>query len=62
VAIAGLVTIVVGSAFYSTLGVGSGLASVGAVLALLGAGVAIFTPANQKLAFASVEQEEYGVL
>jgi EmrB/QacA subfamily drug resistance transporter len=62
VQIAGLVIIVVGNTFYSLLGVSSNLLTVGAVLAWLGAGVGIFTPANQKLAFASVEQKDYGVL
>lgn len=62
VAIAGLVVIVAGTAFYSMLGVRSGLATVGSALAMLGAGVGIFTPANQKVAFASVGQQEYGVL
>jgi hypothetical protein len=40
----------------------SGLVLMGAALALIGAGVGVFTPANQKVAFGAVEQEEYGVL
>jgi len=59
---AGLVTIVAGIAFYAMLGLNSGLVSVAAVLALLGAGIGLFTPANQKIAFASVGHQDYGVL
>jgi EmrB/QacA subfamily drug resistance transporter len=62
VACAGLVTIVAGIAFYAMLGLNSDLVSVAAVLALLGAGIGLFTPANQKLAFASVGHQDYGVL
>jgi MFS family permease len=51
-----------GIACYASLGVDSDYLSVGMVLALLGFGIGIFTPANQKLAFASVAKEEYGVL
>ena len=31
-------------------------------LAAVGTGLGIFTPANQKVAFASVQQDDYGVL
>jgi nitrate/nitrite transporter NarK len=62
VACAGLVVIVAGIASYSRLGLNSDLVSVAAVLALLGAGIGFFAPANQKLAFASVEQRDYGIL
>jgi EmrB/QacA subfamily drug resistance transporter len=58
----GLVIIVAGVAFYSMLGLNFDLAVVAVVLALLGAGIGLFTPANQKLAFAAVGQEDYGVL
>jgi hypothetical protein len=44
------------------LGVDSSFASVGAVLGLLGAGIGFFTPANQKVAIASVTKDDYGVL
>jgi MFS family permease len=44
------------------MGIASQFFIVAAVLALLGAGVGFFTPANQKLAFASVGHEDYGVL
>jgi MFS family permease len=62
VAVIGLVIIVGGIAAYSRLGSGSRIILVAAVLALLGAGVGLFTPANQKVAFAAVSQEDYGVL
>ncbi|HEX6767976.1 MAG TPA: hypothetical protein VF208_01395, partial [Candidatus Binatia bacterium] len=44
------------------LRVDSHFAMVGGVLGLLGAGIGFFTPANQKVAFASVTKEDYGVL
>ena len=44
------------------MGVDSHFALVGAVLAVLGTGIGFFTPANQKVAFASVAKEDYGVL
>ena len=62
VAVIGLALIVGGIAAYSRLEVDSRIIIVAAVLALLGAGVGLFTPANQKVAFAAVGQEDYGVL
>ena len=62
VSIVGLFFIVAGIAFYAMLGHKSDLFFVAAVLALLGLGIGIFTPANQKLAYSSVGQENYGVL
>jgi hypothetical protein len=44
------------------LGIASEFFTVAAALALIGAGVGCFTPANQKVAFASVGREDYGVL
>lgn len=58
----GIAMIVAGIACYSRLGIESRFFVVAAVLALLGAGVGCFTPANQKLAFASASHEDYGVL
>lgn len=58
----GLATIVTGIACYSLLAVDSRLWTVATVLALLGVGVGFFTPANQKVAFASIDREDYGVL
>jgi MFS family permease len=60
VAWVGLVIIVAGVAFYALLGLSSNLVSVAAALALLGAGIGFFTPANQKLAFALVGREITG--
>ena len=62
VAICGLAMIVAGIASYSFLGTDSDMVGVALVLALLGAGVGFFTPANQKVAFAAVLQDDYGVL
>ena len=62
VAAVGVGLIVAGIACYASLGVDSNFASVGAVLGLLGAGIGFFTPANQKVAFASVAKDDYGVL
>jgi EmrB/QacA subfamily drug resistance transporter len=58
----GLAMIVAGIFFYSRLGAAVSMAIVVAVLALLGAGIGLFTPANQKVAFASVREEDFGVL
>jgi DHA2 family multidrug resistance protein-like MFS transporter len=58
----GIGLIVAGIACYACLGVDSHFALVGAVLAVLGTGIGFFTPANQKVAFASVAKEDYGVL
>lgn len=58
----GMTMIVAGIAGYSRLGTASNRPSVVLVLALLGAGIGVFTPANQKIAFASVRQEDYGIL
>ena len=62
VAAVGIGFIVAGIVCYANLGVDSHFAVVGAVLALLGAGIGFFTPANQKVAFASVGKDDYGVL
>lgn len=62
IAVTGLIMIAAGIACYATLDVFSGLPGVVAVLALLGLGVGCFTPANQKVVFASVRQQDYGVL
>ena len=58
----GLATIVAGIAAYSLLAVDSGLWTVATVLALLGAGIGFFTPANQKVAFAAIDRDDYAVL
>ena len=58
----GLLTIVVGIACYSRLKTDSDYRLVLAALICVGAGIGIFTPANQTVAFAAVRQEDYGVL
>jgi EmrB/QacA subfamily drug resistance transporter len=58
----GMAMVVGGIAGYSRLGIDSPLAIVVCVFALLGGGIGFFTPANQKIAFASVGREDYGVL
>jgi MFS family permease len=58
----GLGLILFGVFVYSRLGFQSGYAAVGAALGMIGMGVGVFTPANQKVAFASVGSEDYGVL
>jgi EmrB/QacA subfamily drug resistance transporter len=62
VASTGLVLILIGIAGYSRLGANSSPTLVIVALSLIGSGIGIFTPANQKIAFASVKQEDYGVL
>lgn len=54
--------IVAGIAFYALLATDSSLWMAAAALALLGAGIGFFTPANQKSAFAAIEREDYGIL
>ncbi len=58
----GLGMIVAAIACYSRLNADSHLMLVALVLALLGLGVGFFTPANQKIAFAAIGREDYGVL
>ena len=62
VASMGLILIVIGIACYSRLEVNSDPRLVIAVMSFVGAGIGIFTPANQTAAFAAVKQQEYGVL
>ncbi len=62
VALVGLVIIVAGITFYALLDMKTDFAIVAAALAVLGSGIGLFTPANQKLAYSSVGQEDYGVL
>ena len=62
IASVGLAIIVTGIFCYANLDAGSTIAGVVAVLVLLGAGIGFFTPANQKVAFAAVSQDDFGVL
>ena len=54
--------IVAGIACYSRLGIDSPWVIVILAMVLIGTGIGIFTPANQKLAYASVNQQDYGVV
>lgn len=62
VATAGLAIIVAGIFSYARLEANSAIATVVGVLVLIGAGIGFFTPANQKVAFAAVSQDDFGVL
>src|SRR5215471_4963342 len=60
--ITGLGLISLGVFVYSRLGGESGYLPVAFALGLVGTGVGVFTPANQKAIFSSVGSEDYGVL
>lgn len=62
VAMAGLCLILGGTFLYAGLGAGSTMAWSVLVLAVLGAGVGLFIPANEKMAFASIPSRDYGML
>lgn len=62
VASLGITIIVAGIACYSSLGIDSPWLLVALALVLIGTGIGVFTPANQKLAYASVNQQDYGVV
>ncbi len=62
VAASGLLMIIIGIAGYSRLDANAAYLLVIAALACIGAGIGIFTPANQTAAFSSVKSEDYGVL
>jgi len=58
----GLLFIFGGIVYYSGLETDRNLVYVIGALAVVGTGLGIFTPANQKVAFASVQQDDYGLL
>jgi MFS family permease len=58
----GLILIVSGITLYSRLNADTSMIIVAAVLGVLGAGIGLFTPANQKLAFAAVAENDYGMV
>lgn len=62
VAIAGLCFLLVGIFLYASLGTDSEQLPVVGALALVGVGLGLFTPANEKLAFSTVTSGNYGVL
>ena len=58
----GLAMIVAGVALYALLATDTRLWVAATVLAVLGVGIGFFTPANQKIAFATIDREDYGIL
>ncbi|MBI4527511.1 MAG: MFS transporter [Deltaproteobacteria bacterium] len=62
IATLGLFFILLGLFFYARLGVGSTMGWSVLVLSLLGAGIGLFMPANEKLAFSTVPNQDYGML
>jgi EmrB/QacA subfamily drug resistance transporter len=62
VAIFGLCVILSGVFFYTRLGADSTLIWIVFVLAILGAGIGLFIPANEKTAFSTVPSRDYGML
>ena len=62
VAIFGLCVILLGVFFYSRLGEAPSLIWIVLVLSLLGAGIGLFVPANEKAAFSTVPSRDYGML
>lgn len=62
IACVGLLFIFAGIVYYSRLETDRNLVYIIGALAVVGTGLGIFTPSNQKVAFASVEQDDYGVL
>ena len=62
VALVGLCIILLGVFFYARLGEGSNLIWIVIVLSILGAGIGLFVPANEKAAFATVPSRDYGML
>jgi MFS family permease len=62
VAVLGLCIILVGMFFYARLGEDSTLIWIVFVLSILGAGIGLFVPANDKAAFSTVPSRDYGML
>ncbi|HEY7320475.1 MAG TPA: MFS transporter [Candidatus Binatia bacterium] len=62
VAIIGLSIILSGVFFYSRLGETSSLVWIVFVLSLIGSGVGLFVPANEKAAFSTVPSRDYGMI
>jgi len=62
VAIFGLCIILLGVFLYARLGAGTALIWIVFVLCILGAGIGLFVPANEKAAFSAVPSGDYGML
>jgi EmrB/QacA subfamily drug resistance transporter len=62
VAILGLCFVLVGVCLYARLGESSHPVGIIVVLCILGAGIGLFVPANEKTAFSAVSSEDYGMV
>jgi EmrB/QacA subfamily drug resistance transporter len=62
VAILGLCIVFFGVFLYAKLGEDSSLVWIVSVLAILGTGIGLFVPANEKVAFSTVPSRDYGML
>jgi EmrB/QacA subfamily drug resistance transporter len=62
VAVLGLCIVLLGVFFYARLGASSTLAWIVFVLSILGSGIGLFLPANEKAAFSTVPSRDYGML
>jgi MFS family permease len=62
VAIFGLCIILLGVFLYARLGAGTTIVWIVFVLCILGAGIGLFVPANEKAAFSAVPSGDYGIL
>jgi EmrB/QacA subfamily drug resistance transporter len=62
VSLLGLCIILLGVFFYARLGEGSNLIWIIFVLSILGTGIGLFVPANEKAAFSTVPSRDYGML
>jgi len=62
VALVGLCIVFLGLFLYTRLGEGATVIWVVFVLSVLGAGIVLFVPANEKAAFATVPSRDYGML
>jgi MFS family permease len=62
VAVVGLCIILLGLFLYARLGEASTLVWIVFVLSILGGGIGLFVPANEKAAFAAVLPQDYGML
>jgi len=62
VAVVGLCIILLGLFLYTRLGEASTLVWIVFVLSILGGGIGLFVPANEKAAFAAVPHRDYGML
>jgi MFS family permease len=62
VAILGVCFVFLGVCLYARLGATSHLVWIIVVLCILGAGIGLFVPANEKTAFSTVSRQDYGMV